>query len=250
MDLFVDQLKNLGLNTYEAKAYKTLLEQGTSTAYTIAKISGVPQGKIYPVLDDLKRKNAITIHAGMPKQYTPTSPDILFENCLKQREEETKRFRWETAKFLTSVSTLRPATLQEPDDVVEVYKSFETTLRRSQTLHDQSNKYWKSISMVRPRKEHLDSVRRAIKRGVLIQTITSFKYTTPARIREFTKRGVQVRLLEDLPVRMSIYDDKGVIFRFEHEKQYTTCHIKNSTLATQMRKIFDEYWKKAKQFDD
>ncbi|KKW32450.1 MAG: hypothetical protein UY76_C0028G0021 [Candidatus Uhrbacteria bacterium GW2011_GWA2_52_8d] len=113
MKQFIEQLKHLGLNTYESKAYKTLLEMGTSTAYTVAKISGVPQGKIYPVLDDLQRKGALTIHAGTPKHYTPTSPDIYLEALLKLQEEKTvatpqvqRRGFWNLFAVITSSAFL------------------------------------------------------------------------------------------------------------------------------------------------
>ena len=79
--------------------------------------------------------------------------------------------------------------------------------------------------------------------------ITSSKETSPERIEEWKKRGIEVRFLDELPFRLSVYDDKGVIFRFSHEKskEYVSTHIRNRKLAEGMNRFFDALWTAAKK---
>jgi HTH-type transcriptional regulator, sugar sensing transcriptional regulator len=56
----VPQLQALGFTEYEAKAYVALLQAGPLTGYQIAKASGIPRPNIYPLLERLEQRGALT----------------------------------------------------------------------------------------------------------------------------------------------------------------------------------------------
>ena len=237
----------VGLNTYEAKAYDALILLGASTASRVAKKSGVPSGKIYPTLDSLQEKGFITITSGRPKTYRAISPEIALGMALASEKERLQSLTKTTEDIIAAYSKREPLKEEKPQDVVETYLGHSAGFTRSITLHNQAQRYWKTISHLTINKNHLDACSKAIKRGVKIQAITNVKETTLERVQQWKKRGVEVRFLEELPFRVSIYDDKGVIFRFSHEKskQYISTHLRNVKLAVGMSSLFDSLWKAA-----
>jgi HTH-type transcriptional regulator, sugar sensing transcriptional regulator len=71
----VSQLMALGLSGYEAKAYLSLLRDSPSTAYEVARASGVPTSKIYEVLSRLLEKDVVSaVESEKTKKYIPLEP--------------------------------------------------------------------------------------------------------------------------------------------------------------------------------
>lgn len=56
MKQLIQQFKTMNFSEYEAKAYISLVKQGTVTAYQVSKDSSVPRARIYDVLDNLVEK--------------------------------------------------------------------------------------------------------------------------------------------------------------------------------------------------
>ena len=63
------QLKNLGLNSYEAKTWVALLSRGMATATELSDISNVPRSRSYDVLESLERKGFIKVKHGKQISY-------------------------------------------------------------------------------------------------------------------------------------------------------------------------------------
>ena len=56
MEKLIDNLKELGLNTYESKVYIALLKKHPSTGYEISNIANMPQSRTYDTLKSLEQK--------------------------------------------------------------------------------------------------------------------------------------------------------------------------------------------------
>jgi sugar-specific transcriptional regulator TrmB len=77
MQPIITKLLEIGLSEYEAKAYLALLHSNPSTAYEIAKESGIPTSKIYQVIHKLAEKGIFLLSEenGKTKRYIPIQPD-------------------------------------------------------------------------------------------------------------------------------------------------------------------------------
>ena len=79
MEPKVDQVKynlmSMGLNEYQASALAHLMYLGETKATTISKASGVPNARIYGVLDELSQKGLLIMRPGRPALYAPLSPE-------------------------------------------------------------------------------------------------------------------------------------------------------------------------------
>ncbi|MFH1587166.1 MAG: helix-turn-helix domain-containing protein [Candidatus Diapherotrites archaeon] len=65
----LDQIKKLGLNEYEAKAYLTLSRLGVAEISAISGMAGIPRARVYDVLLSLEKKGFVLKKAVKPIQY-------------------------------------------------------------------------------------------------------------------------------------------------------------------------------------
>jgi sugar-specific transcriptional regulator TrmB len=77
MKNILTHLQHLNFSQYESMAYLALLKQGEVTGYELAKNSGIPDSKIYAVLNKLLEKNVILALDSDPLKYTPIPPDDI-----------------------------------------------------------------------------------------------------------------------------------------------------------------------------
>lgn len=87
-DKLTQQIKDLGLTAYEAKAYISLLENNPVTRYQLSKISGVPRSAIYNTIQKLEQLGAVNAQSTEPEKYVPLPPDTFLE--MLQRNYETR----------------------------------------------------------------------------------------------------------------------------------------------------------------
>ncbi|MBI5025370.1 MAG: TrmB family transcriptional regulator [Nitrospirae bacterium] len=94
------KLTRLGLSEYEAKAYLALLKESPSTAYEIAKASGVPTSKVYEVVKRLEGRGMIQVIRGEHvKMFVPVSPDEFIGNYRAAIESNLQSLKGELKSF-------------------------------------------------------------------------------------------------------------------------------------------------------
>jgi sugar-specific transcriptional regulator TrmB len=84
----VEELKGLGLSTYEASAYGTLLRLGIADASLVSQKASIPFGRVYDVLNTLVERGLLTLHEGRPKQYRAVQPRVAMSLLLAHRKRE------------------------------------------------------------------------------------------------------------------------------------------------------------------
>ncbi len=84
-------LANMGLNEYQASALSYLIFLGETKATTLSKASGVPNARIYGVLEELSQKGLLIIRPGRPAMYTPMTPEEVSEALIADAKEEIRR---------------------------------------------------------------------------------------------------------------------------------------------------------------
>ena len=85
------QLTNMGLNEYQASALANLMFLGETKATTLSKASGVPNARIYGVLDELSQKGLIIIRPGRPALYAPLTPQEIADALETATREDIRR---------------------------------------------------------------------------------------------------------------------------------------------------------------
>ena len=97
---FLNQLKEIGLNSYQAKLWLALLARGIATAGELSDISNVPRSRAYDVLEALEKKGFIIMKVGKPIKYIAVPPEEVLERVQKKILEEAK-------KEATQIDTLK-----------------------------------------------------------------------------------------------------------------------------------------------
>lgn len=98
----VEDMKKLGYNQYEAKAYIKLLEEWPVNGYTLSKNSGVPRSKIYEVLNNICKKQLVfekETQNGVV--YYPLEPDQLVDKLKKKYETIIENVEKETVQLFS-----------------------------------------------------------------------------------------------------------------------------------------------------
>ena len=99
---FINNIKHLGLNSYEAKIWVALLSRGVSSAGELSDISQVPRSRVYDVLESLERKGFILVKLGKPIKYIAVHPQEVISRVKKRNEEELQQKMDEMEKLKTS----------------------------------------------------------------------------------------------------------------------------------------------------
>lgn len=85
----VDALMSLGFTQYESRTYIGLLREAGQTAYSVSKVSGVSQPKVYEALRRLEIRGAAVQVGADPLRFTAMSPEDLISGL---RSEISARF--------------------------------------------------------------------------------------------------------------------------------------------------------------
>jgi HTH-type transcriptional regulator, sugar sensing transcriptional regulator len=106
-------LCDLGLSSYEEKAYRGLLTLRSGTAEEISEASDVPMGRIYDVLSSLESQNVVRRQPDRhPRTYVAVEPDRAVDRLLTARRRDLHRqqTQYETvaAEVLSELETIAP----------------------------------------------------------------------------------------------------------------------------------------------
>ncbi|NIR87099.1 TrmB family transcriptional regulator [Candidatus Bathyarchaeota archaeon] len=119
-DKILFQLKELGLSTYEAVTYLTLLAHPNISASTLCKETGIPDSKIYYGLNGLSKKGMIIVQRGVPKIYAALHPKEAIGN-LKNQLVETLNEKMEKADTLISLLSPIYESAEKPQEIELAY---------------------------------------------------------------------------------------------------------------------------------
>src|SRR5919107_2052306 len=96
----VGQLTRLGLTSYEAKAYLTLIRRDSFTAAQVARQSGLPRQRIYDVLGSLVEKGLATARPGSVVKYAAAPPELAIERLVSARRQSLADLERESSELL------------------------------------------------------------------------------------------------------------------------------------------------------
>jgi len=232
------QLSNMGLNEYQASALAHLLYLGETKATTLSKASGVPNARIYGVLDELSQKGLIIIRPGRPALYTPLTPKEIADALVTASREEIRKelvviesYRDDFESLSESVF-LKAGTAEQRTSLIRIVSVGDVSLEETKKIYRQAKEklYISTRAM-----EYLDEVKdelvEASERGVdlrilmrkpssLSQGDLSKQEQTIGYIRELLGENIQIRYSDAVEIRGCIIDPDAngkAIFLVEEE---------------------------------
>jgi len=140
-DRIVSRLKELGLSTYEALAYTTLLAHPNITASTLCKETNIPDSKIYYALDGLSKKGMLIVQQSNPNIYRPIPPKEAIAN-LKQQLTDRLNEKIKEADVLVDLLTPIYDRAEKPEELELAYiiRGQRNILHRMKALIEEARK--------------------------------------------------------------------------------------------------------------
>lgn len=84
----LEGIRKLGLNEYEARAYKAILSMSRGTAVGVSKKAGIPRARIYDVLFSLEKKGFAVKSVSKPVEFSPLRPSKVVSFLAKVKKQE------------------------------------------------------------------------------------------------------------------------------------------------------------------
>jgi len=215
----VAELTQLGLTTYEAKAYVALLGRDSFTAAQVSRQAGLPRQRIYDVLGSLVEKGLASSRPGSVVKYAAVAPELAIDRLVAEHRRQ--------------LDDLERAAKRAIDDLEPAYK---TGLEHTDPLE-----YIEVLRDAGAINERFGELQAGVKREILVFTKPPYAtqpqenaeglevtghvrarsvyemsaFDDPAFIvgvERFIEAGEEARFVESLPCKLVIIDETIVMF--------------------------------------
>ncbi len=258
---FLKKLKDLGLNSYEARLWVALLSRGVSTAGELSDIANVPRSRSYDVLESLEKKGFIIMKVGKPIKYIAVQPSEVIERVKKRVEKDTKEqvASLEKIKSSKTIEELKNLHSQGMDliDPVDISGAIKGRHNLYNHLDSAIKDSEKSVLMVtsnegiKRKSESLKkSLLKAKNKGVKIKIIIpeDSKYQG---IEKELKGVAEIRTSDEIKGRFVVIDGKHTTFMISDDSQVHPTYdsgvwINSPFLSSSINALFEKAWKTLK----
>lgn len=225
-------LKILGLNSYEEKAYTALVRLGSSTASQVSQESGVPYGKIYPTLESLESKGLLQVIPAETKLFQASDPANLIK-LINTKKEEVSKIE-EELKELRHLYTSHP---QEAVTLIKGKKNFYKIAREMPIAKkvQYDIKYTSELNPEWIRESQLNK-----KHKVDHKILTRYNLETLSSVKKWAKYNKNIKEIPNIGIAMSIVDDKATFISLI--KSNTTIIIKDKAAVELFKHLFENYY--------
>jgi sugar-specific transcriptional regulator TrmB len=245
------QLTNMGLNEYQASALAHLLYLGETKATTISKSSGVPNARIYGVLDELSQKGLIIVRPGRPALYAALTPQEIADALITASREEIKRelnvieaYR-EDFEEVSKKVFLKAGTSEQRTSLIRIVSVGDVSLEETKKLYRQAEK----ILLISTRAmEYFDQVKEELQEAadknveikVLMRKPVSLSPDDAAKqkqnldaMRKFLGEAHQIKFSDEVEIRGCIIDpDSGGRALFLVEEEGVPLFLREAALTS------------------
>ncbi|PZF80539.1 TrmB family transcriptional regulator [Jiangella anatolica] len=252
-------LVDLGLTSYEARAYVALAGRRDATPAEIARMASIPRQRAYDVLATLAERGLVGQVPGQPVRYRAQPPDHVTDLLLAVRRRELDRLARTTTDLAGPLRTLflRGQDHGNPFDYVEVLRDREHAVERVERLWTEARH--EVLTLVHPpylgaSTPSTGSIPPGIVQRSIYETSIMDDHEMAERVRAWVAMGEQVRLTTELPLKLTIVDGRSVAFNMpdpaEGAGSVTTLVVQHEALAATLKIAFETLWSAAVTLDD
>jgi HTH-type transcriptional regulator, sugar sensing transcriptional regulator len=249
----VDKLTQLGLTSYEAKAYLALTRRGSSTAAQVSRLAGVPRQRIYDVLATLVEKGLASSKPGRVVKYAATAPELALERLLSDHRQQLEALEKSVSAM---VEELQPA-FQEGQEQTDPLEYIEV-LRDRRAVNERFEELQAGIKheilvftkppYATPAQENVEGLE--VVQSHTARSIYEFSaFDDPAfteGVRRFIEAGEDARFVPELPLKLVIIDETIVMFGMEDpvagSTEMTMVVVEHPSLAKILKVAFETIW--------
>jgi sugar-specific transcriptional regulator TrmB len=257
----IAQLSRLGLTSYEARAYATLIKRDSFSAAQVARQAGLPRQRIYDVLGTLVQKGLASARPGPQVKYAAIAPELAVERLLGERRRELSSLELDGASIvkLLTPEFVAGRTQTDPLEYIEVLRDRGAINERFAELQRQVRKeilVFTKPPYALPPQENVEGIkvtREHEARSVYELSLFDDAEATEG-VRQFVEAGEQARFVETLPLKLVIIDETIVMFGMEDPiagpSNLTIVVVEHPSLAQILKVAFDTIWGAGMTFDE
>jgi len=250
----------------------------------VSKLAGIPRPNAYEALENLMSKGMCVARPGNTKKYGPSDPAVLREKALlevskgteielanlKKKEKEILEKASAAKENIDSlISELEPryekSALQvSPLEYIEIIKDPYQIHKRFMQLVPEAKE--EILVFTKPPysvpqeklKEQVDQQTQILKRGIRLKSIYEVAKDEDEKrwqlemINRATAAGEEARVMQELPLKMAIFDSRIVMFTLEdpvsNHTSVTAQVIEHRALAQSLRMLFEQLWQEAQDY--
>jgi HTH-type transcriptional regulator, sugar sensing transcriptional regulator len=265
---YVKKFIDIGLTEREAKVYITLLTKKMFTASELQEIVDIPRTKIYEVLQKMVHRGiCIERRLGRNKIYEAIKPEIAFQVILDNYQTELNRKKDVIQELNTTLSPIfeQNKDIVNPLDYIEVLNDNALIHKKYVSLVEMTNHELLTFNkgpyacdtsekVEEQNEETLDLLKRGgISKGLYEKKeLEQYKWLYDEE-KQLTNHGHQAKIVDDLPVKMIVFDEKAVMFALNEPMslslKLTMISVEHNDIAKACKMLFNSVWIKGNEFD-
>lgn len=236
----VDRLQDIGLTEYQSRTYVAAVSLGTATPGELADESGVPQARIYDVIEDLSERGLVEeqIRDGT-KIVSAPEPEVVLEEFKSRRVDEFN------ATVQSAISDLSQMYQHETNtegfvSMVSLEKSARRHIRRAIDDAD----WWLALSLPRTIYDAVaDDVRAAVDRGVTVRLVVHDDATSSEQWDDSFPDAVHVRR-RSIADTLAVADRSYGVFNSDLPHADSSPYIvtQEANLVLLFQNYFQQFW--------
>jgi len=240
-------LKEIGLTKWESQTYLALLEMGSTTTGPLVKKSGVPQSKIYVVLDSLISKGLVSyMIRGQTKYFQASNPQRILD-LFKEKErqvisvlEEIKQKQKQEKHAVELFEGLKAMRIMFKGMIEDAKKNenwygFSTGETSKNPKIEEFYEWWGAQKELARLKDHL---------LISLKNKESFEKSVDPNALQYIKKIMRYGKIS-FPGDVAIFRNQVVILDWGEIPTATL--ITNENLANQYKNFFLEIWRSARK---
>jgi sugar-specific transcriptional regulator TrmB len=286
--LILKTFKEIGLTSYEARSYLSLLERDTLTVAEVSKIAEIPRANAYEALEKLMAKGMCIAKPGETKRYTASDPASVEDKFLTQLDTATEveiqnlksQLRTKEKQILEKAETIKRNIGQMMKELRPQFEESRLETNPMEYIETIKDPYQMHKTFMRllagmkrellicmkppysgPKErleEQIEQETEPLQRGMRIRGI----YEIPKDTEEIewwfksmdtaAKHGEECRVIKELPMKMAIFDEEIVMLTLEdpvsERTSLTTQIVQHRTLAKGLKILFETLWEQAEDY--
>jgi HTH-type transcriptional regulator, sugar sensing transcriptional regulator len=259
-----DLIRKLGFSEYETKCYLALFEKDTLTVSEAVSIAQISRTNAYEIMERLLRKGLAISIPGKVKQYAAAEPSIFQAKMMESVDDTTQTIERAAAELKILYKNSRGE--HNPLNYIEIIKDprqihmkfVELSLNAKQEILVLSKR--SETKHFRQAEDKPSANRRigVFEKGVKVRCIYDIwpdeedNKLLLENIDKFAEVGEEARIVENLPMRLAIFDSKIVMFMLlDHNSRELTSTvqiIEHPSMADGLKMLFESIWIRAEDY--
>jgi len=243
----VKDLRQFGLNEYEAKSYLALSVYGPLTASQVSEKSGIPQSKVYEIMKSLTTKSLVELWKTKPRKFKAIEPVYGLRRIIEKRRNKLDILKKKTDLIVKEIKPFNN------DNGYQLWssKGKRVFLEKAVEMIQRAKKSGIAMTSRFSRYPLLDEVYvKALKRGIKIRMLCTdyLDSSRKARAKWYVKQGAQIRIIPmNVHSIMGICDNKEVCVRIDDTGDSDFIWSNSPGLVNIMKSYFEDLWRDAEK---